>query len=265
MGLRRIGILVLMFVGVTTAKCISDTSIIVNGHKVLIEYTSKHVKGTVLLLQGWSFPPNDWCVHTQICAKMINNGYNLVMPDMGKSIYHSKVYKETRVDWLKYPTRRWLVDTLFLLLNKDFHVLDSTQRNFVIGLSTGARGAVLIAMDCPKLFSGVAALSGDYDQTKMPNDNLCKGYYGVYAKFKSRWKLVDNPTMRAKELVVPIYLGHGVNDKIVPVSQTVSFYKELKRQCPSLKVVLSTPLKNHDYQYWSSEVISILRFFELEF
>lgn len=261
MGLKRIGFLVLAFLGVTTGKSASDTSIVVNGHKIVMQFTSKPVKGTVLLLQGWNFPPNDWCVHTDICSKLLDKGYHLVMPDMGKSIYHSAVFKETRTDWLKFPTRRWLVDTLFVKLQKDFQLLDSAQQNFVIGLSTGARGAVLVAMDCPRLFVGVAALSGDYDQTKMPGDNLCKGYYGVFAKFKSRWKQVDNPTTRIRELVIPIYLGHGSGDKVVPVSQTIQFYKELRRQCPKLKTRLSTPVKNHDYQYWASEVDSILRFF----
>lgn len=264
MGLKRIGLLVLMFVGVATVKCASDTSIVVDGHKVLIQYTSKTVKGTILLLHGWNFPPNDWCAHTDICTKALDRGYNLVMPDMGKSIYHSVVYKETRVDWLKFPTRRWLVDTLFLFLQKEFHVLDSSAQNFIVGLSTGARGAVLVAMDCPRLFSGVAALSGDYDQTKMSGDNLCKGYYGVYAKFKSRWKQVDNPTTRIRELVVPIYLGHGLKDKVVPVSQTVLFYKELRKKSPNLKMKLSTPLKYHDYQYWAFEVDSIFQFFDVK-
>jgi S-formylglutathione hydrolase FrmB len=264
MGLKKNGLLVLMFAMMATVKCASDTTIVVNEHKVVMQFTSKPVKGTVLLLQGWNFPPDDWCVHTDICRKLLDKGYHLVMPDMGKSIYHSAIYKETRTDWVKYPTRRWLVDTLFVLLQKDFQLLDSTRQNFVIGLSTGARGAVLVAMDCPGMFAGVAALSGDYDQTKMTGDNLCKGYYGAFVKFKSRWRQVDNPTTRIKELTIPIYLGHGMSDKVVPVSQTIQFYKELRKQCPLLKAKLSTPTNNHDYQYWASEVDSILRFFDVQ-
>ncbi len=239
-----------------------DTTL--NGRRVLIEFTDKPVRGTILLLQGWNFPPDDWCRHSQICIKALEKGYNLVMPDMGKSIYHSQVFKETRADWQKYPTRKWLVDSLIPQLRMKAGVFDEQKRNFVIGLSTGARGAVLVAMDCPRLFSGVAALSGDYDQTAMPNDNLCKGYYGNYNRFKKRWKTVDNPCYRILDLKTPIYLGHGKRDKVVPCAQTILFYNALKKRNPSLKVVLNTPEKEHDYQFWASEVDAIFRFFQIQ-
>jgi S-formylglutathione hydrolase FrmB len=244
------------------ANASKDTTIIINGNVVILKYTSIPPKGTILLLQGWNFPPTDWCNHSTICQKALEKGYNLVMPDMGKSIYHSTIYKETRADWVKYPTRKWLIDTLFVFLQKKYGLIKKGERNFAIGLSTGARGAVLIALDCPDLFTGIAALSGDYNQVLIPNDNLCKGYYGSYSKFKNRWKTIDNPFARIREFKTPIYLGHGLKDKVVPSSQSVLFYKELLKQHPSLKMRFSTPQKEHNYQFWANEVDSIFVFFD---
>mgnify|MGYP000886282993 CR=1 FL=1 len=236
-----------------------DTTL--SGHRVIIELTSKPAKGTILLLQGWNFPPESWCEHSSVCNLALEKGYNLVMPDMGKSIYHANTFKETRTDWLKYPTRKWLTDSLIVQLQAKNGLFDLKEENYIIGLSTGARGAVLVAMDCPNVFKGVAALSGDYNQTTMPNDNLCKGYYGSYFTFKKRWETVDNPFNRIADLRTPIYLGHGLKDKVVPSSQTILFYNELKRKSPALKVKLSTPEKEHSYQFWADEVDAIFDFF----
>lgn len=263
---KRCFIILLLFMfsmlgkGYASAPLTIDTTL--NGQRVILKFTSKPVKGTILLLQGWNFPPTDWCQHSNICSLALEKGYNLVLPDMGKSIYHAQTFKETRVDWLKYPTRKWLVDSLIPKLQLSAGLFDKKAQNFVIGLSTGARGAVLVAMDCPLLFKGVAALSGDYNQVIMPNDNLCKGYYGVYSKFKDRWKTVDNPANRILDLKVPIYLGHGLKDKVVPSSQTILFYKELKKANPTLKIKLSTPQKEHNYDFWANEVDAIFLFLE---
>lgn len=247
--------------GFTQNVVIIDTTL--NGHRVVIEFTSKSVKGTILLLQGWNFPPEDWCEHSKVCRLALEKGYNLVMPDMGKSIYHANTFKETRADWLKYPTRKWLIDSLIMQLQAKNGLFDVKEQNYIIGLSTGARGAILVAMDCPDLFKGVAALSGDYNQITMPNDNLYKGYYGNYSKFKKRWKTVDNPFNRIADLKTPVYLGHGLKDKVIPSSQTILFYKELKRKNPALKVKLSTPEKEHNYQFWAGEVDALFDFFEI--
>ena len=67
---------------------------------------------------------------------------------------------------------------------------------------------------------------------------------------------------RVKEFKVPVYLGHGVNDKMCPVSQTEIFSKKLKEVNPSLNQVLNLAEAGHNYKYWNSEVNAILAFFE---
>jgi len=239
----------------------NDTVINIDGHNIYIKYTPNKVKGTFLMLHGWNLPPLDWCNKTTICQKAIAKGYNVVLPDMGKSIYHYQIYKETRKDWHKSPTRVWLVKKIFPLLQSK-NLLLATQNNFIVGLSTGARGVALICIDCPKLFRGAAALSGDYQQGEIPHDNLCIGYYGPYSKFKQRWLNVDNVIRYIDKFKTPIYLGHGIYDKVCTAYQTKLFYKELKKTNAKLKVKLNLPKASHDYKYWASEVDNILEFFD---
>lgn len=241
----------------------NDTTVIIENRKVILKFSkSKNIIGSAVLLPGWNFSSDDWCNKTSICGKLLNKGYNLVLPDMAKSVYSTKYFKETRADWRKFPTRKWLTDTVFVQLQKKYNLLLTNQKNAIIGLSTGARGVALVILACPELFSYAAALSGDYDQRKMPNDNLMKGYYGEYSEFKNRWEGADNVFLRVKEINIPIYLGHGRNDKVVSCEQTKLLYKELVKVNPNLKVKLSMPMAGHDYKYWDSEVDSIISFFE---
>ena len=238
-----------------------DTTLIVNGRKVLIKIYDTNKKGTFLMLQGWNLPVEDWYTKTSICQKVLSQGYCIVLPDMGKSIYHEKVFPETRSDWKVYPTRKWLCDTLIPLLQKEYALLLENETNYLVGLSTGARGVALTLLEFKKLFKAAAALSGDYNQLKMPADNLMKGYYGPMDLYSERWTNTDNPINKIQEYQTPLYLGHGKLDNVVPAEQTRLFYDSLKKVHPKLKLKLHMPEAQHDYNYWESETDSILNFF----
>lgn len=239
----------------------SDTLLMINDRKVFIEVPEKKSRGTFLVLHGWNFPADDWCNNTSLCEKIKKLGFYIVLPDMGKSVYQDVNYPETRVEWLVYPTRSWLSDTLIPYLQKEFGLFLETDSNYIVGLSTGARGVALVLLDYPDLFRGAAALSGDYDQVKMPGDNLMTGFYGAYAAYKERWKKIDNPVYRIKEYKTPMYLCHGTNDKVVPPEQTNEFYDSLIFYHPKLKIKINRPAAGHTYDYWDSEVDSIIGFF----
>ncbi len=247
---------------ITTGKLPkNDTTLLVDNRKVFIKTCRQKKKGTFLLLHGWNLPAEDWCNKTELCSKVIEQGYCVVMPDMGKSVYQEKDYPETRTDWRSEPTRSWLSDTLIPMLQKKYSLLLNTENNYIVGLSTGARGVALVLLDFPELFKGAAALSGDYNQLTLPTDYLTTAYYGPITKFKDRWEKPDNPIMRIKEFKTPIYLGHGKLDKVVPPEQTVMFYDSLKKNHPALKIILNMPDAKHDYVYWGSEVDNFLKFF----
>ncbi len=229
---------------------------------VKIKVPDKEPIGTLVVLPGWNHPVFNWC-KIDLCIKALHAGYVLIMVDMEKSIYSKQIYKETRKDYQIYPTRTWFTDTLITYFQRNYNLLQENQNNFIIGLSTGARGVALLCLDCPKIFKKAAAFSGDYDQTKMPQDALCIDFYGEMSKYVERWTGEDNVISRINEFETPIYLAHGKKDKIVPCEQTEIFYAALKKHKPELQVKCRINSEaEHTYPYWNSEIDSVFKFFQ---
>lgn len=244
----------------------NDTTVFIhfnnNPIEVIIKFPAEtEFKGTVVALPGWNFPNSQWCDSTQLCEKALAQGYAVILPEMGKSIYCDSIFPETRKDWLKYPTRSWMKETMIPQL-QEFNLLLSDQNNFVMGLSTGARGAVLLALDLPEIFNACGALSGDFDQTKYTKDNLYNGYYGAYLKFPDRWIGKDNAVTSIKQLTVPVYLAHGEKDKIVPIAYSQQLFVELQESGNEASIFNLNPNEGHTYAFWNSEIDAVLEFFE---
>ena len=249
----------------------TDTTIVLNYSfeqqkypvHILIRYPEKQVRGTILALHGWNLPYTDWCEKTCLCDSALNKGYIVILPDMGKSSYTFEIYPETRKDWAVFPTVSWLMDTAFTYIQDHFHLLEPGQKSFVLGLSTGGRGSALLGLICPDLFNACATLSGDFDQTQLKSDPIYNGFYGKYDHFPERWEGKDNMVMRAAEYTIPVYIGHGLLDKVCPVEQSIMFYDTLQVKNPELKTVLHVDSAAiHDYKFWNSEVNNMLNFFE---
>jgi hypothetical protein len=217
--------------------------------------------GDILVLPGWNFSRKLWCDSTTLCSKAHAIGYRLILPEMSKSVYASKYFPETRKDWLAYPKLSWVTDTLIPMLQKKYCIF-THKKNYVVGLSTGARGVVRVIEYMPSFFNAGAALSGDYDQTKITYDGVTIGFYGDYDSNKQRWATVDNPTYDIKKMNTPLYLGHGRADHTEPFSQSQNFYNDLKKAHPNLIVELhAVDNADHNFKYWNSEVDSVLSFF----
>lgn len=239
-----------------------DTIVMVNDTKVELRYPDTSVKGVILVLPGWNFPQDDICIKSDFCSRAKSAGYVLVMPDMKKSIYQQQYYPETRRDWLHYHSITWLTDTLVPLMQQRFTLLVSGAKNYLFGISTGARGVARMATATKGIFIAGAALSGDYNQELMPQDNLMKGYYGPYDTFPSRWKEVDNPGNNAGAITIPLFLAHGIQDKVVPCNQTSLFYSRLHMVNSSIKhKLVMKEGAGHDYDFWSSMYNEVFGFF----
>lgn len=237
----------------------------VEGHlcDIALPLDTVPIKGNLMLLPGWNFPKEDWCLKSSVCKKALQQGYRLILPEMGKSTYQSQNYPETRKDWLQYPTRKWLTQKLIPYLQDTFQIFKPNENNFILGLSTGARGVLLITIDLPDLFRAAAALSGDYDQTLIPQDGVMRGYYGEFKHFPERWKTHDNVIFLLKKYNTPLYIGHGKQDKIIPYQQSEILFQHIQKIAPDLKLIFNLkPNAGHDYTYWDSEVDSILQFFK---
>lgn len=218
-------------------------------------------KATLLVLPGWNYPDTQWCDKTNLCLKAQKQGFDLVFIEMQRSVYLKSYYKQTRKDYTKYPTRVWLIDSAFKPLFGQL-LLDSTKPVFVMGLSTGGRGAAILALDYPELFSGAASLSGDFDPLLQKDDQLMINSIGSFAQYPKLWSGDNNITSRAAEIKVPLYIGHGIADKVSPVKQSIQFVDVLKKKNPSLTVKTNFPkTAGHNYIYWNSEVDAVLAFF----
>lgn len=226
---------------------------------VKIHAAKSEFKGTILLLQGWNFPNTSWCDSTDFCSKAAEAGYYIVAPDMGKSIYHKRMYASTREDWKIFPTRTWLMEVVVQKLQTQFDLFEVGGNNYVIGLSTGGRGAVILAEEYPQLFRAGVSLSGDYDQSAFPNDNLYRGYFGTDS---TQWSPDENPVSFLESWKTPLFIAHGTADSIVPIAHAIHLKEMLHERNPTLNVTFDfSPSGKHDYAFWGSYTDRIFQFF----
>ncbi len=221
--------------------------------------------GQILLLPGWNYSRHKTTTESNICSAAIAAGYTVVIPEMLKSVYASQIFPETRTDWAVYPLIGWVTDSLIPFLQQKQQIFLKGQNNYIMGISTGARGQALILENqrVEGLFCAGVGLSGDYNQMEMPNDPLMTGFYGPSTTFKERWRGVDNPWINALKIEIPILLCHGSKDQIVPVNQTKSFFDKLMVLSPQLghELVIS-PDAGHNQSFWDSQTKSVLLFFQ---
>jgi len=247
----------------TAQLLIHDTSIRILDLEflVLIPRNEANAKGDLLLLPGWDYSNTKWCDSTNVCETALQMGYRVIAPQMGRSVYATRYYPQTRKDFLKFPTLSQL-DSALELLKTQYGFF--TQKNLILGLSTGARGVALLCERKPDWFHAAAVLSGDYNQTTMPNDNLMRYTYGPYSLYRILWTKTDNPQTDAIKLKTPIYLGHGMKDKVVPFGQTKNFAAVLQKNTTNSNAIKVNLEKNagHDFSYWRSELPAIWQFFE---
>lgn len=225
---------------------------------------AKEINGTILVLPGWNFSRERWHKETEILKYADKTGYRAVFPEMGVSCYESEYFPETARRWSFMPGGKWIREILIPELRKKYGILKSGDKNFLLGLSTGGRGVLLVSLQNQGLFIAGATLSGDSNQFLMPEDRLMAGQYGPYEKFKDRWLTVDNPEEAAKngKWKMPLYIGHGKADKVSPFDQSRSLYYTLKNKYPDLKVIFNEPEnEGHDFKYWGSEIKPVFEFF----
>jgi S-formylglutathione hydrolase FrmB len=86
---------------------------------------------------------------------------------------------------------------------------------------------------------------------------------GPYRDFKTRWIGDNDLVRRAGEMKVNIFIAHSRADTVVDSRQSVEFYDGLSKsgQCPKKQLRLIDG-GGHNYDYWDSEIVPMLDFFE---
>jgi len=230
--------------------------------KVALKLPDDSVKACILLLHGWNLPANQWCDSTDFCKKALSQGFALVIPDLKLCNYPMKIYPECLPKYQKYPELPWIMDTLIPEISNKTGLLQPDYPNFVAGISTGGRGATLLAYYMPELFSACASLSGDFDITAMPDEFLYQAWFGEYELFPDRWKS-ECFAYDVENFQVPVYIAHGKADAVSPWQQSQRMADSLKIHHPELPIRAHFPdFALHNYVFWDKQTDRMLEFFQ---
>jgi len=221
-------------------------------------------RGTVILLHGWDLSPLSWCDQTSFCDELLSMGYHVIIPDMGKSVYASQYYPETVGTMAMYPQLPFVLDTLLPFLQDSIHILNNSHNNFLIGYSMGARGALAIAENTENIFSRLVLISGEYDQTLIPEDNILTMYFGSYQQFPERWEGKDNLLRNIDKLNIPVLILHGQNDDVISAIQSDTLAKVLENKN---KFYIKTIYNNygHDFDFVQKTIKDVNVFLNKDF
>jgi pimeloyl-ACP methyl ester carboxylesterase len=232
--------------------------------KTVYYFIPSHYKGrTILFLHGWGLSPlHFWKDHQALWNYLEASGTAFLIPDMGKSVYAEKYFPETRADYRQAVTRACLRDTILPEIQRRLNLWHSDQINILFGISTGARGAALLAPEIQPQPNFVILVSGDYDQTQNPQDWLMINTYGPYSQFKERWETIDNPSRNVSSWNFPTLILHGTNDQVVPYQQSERFFHRLKEANPDTPIFFFSDSGSHTEKAWRNDLPLIIRFLE---
>jgi len=217
----------------------------------------------MIALHGWNLKAEEWRA-TSIAELAERYGILIVCPQMGKANYEKEYFSETRMKWNPMPSGLWVHDVLLPYIREHYRVSTERSKNGLIGVSTGAHGAALLAGYFPKTWGFAASISGDYDVSLTPKDGLAKASFGPHATFAERWKA--NSLVAYMDVLenTRLYIGHGSLDRIAPVSQSRLWAKELeKRHTDETYPYLyhEVAAAGHDWNYWRTEIAPAFSFF----
>jgi pimeloyl-ACP methyl ester carboxylesterase len=234
----------------TISKSTSDTLIVVDNIKVRMIQRA-NAKGNLLLLPGWNFPIDHWADSTKLLVIAEERQFNVIMPEMGKSIYSRQIYDVTHADYRDEKTLKWLTDTLIPRI-QEYDLLQSKQYVLCVGISTGARGAVALKLERNDIVDDVLALSGDYSTMKFPQDNLYKRYFGNLEGNKVVWQKEDL-TSNTNNIEGRITLYHGKRDAIVPYRHSSLLYDSMFKKKVNCSLLIREDF-SHDYLFWNTAI-----------
>jgi poly(3-hydroxybutyrate) depolymerase len=244
-------------------------------HKGLIQiyfpsgYASGATARTLIVLHGWRQDPGDWERNTPIAEFADKYNFVLVCPAMRTTLYETKYYPETVTKWAPMPGGEYVAKILMEYIRKNYGLATERGLTGIFGISTGGRGALLLASKYREVFGAVAALSGDYDSVSLKNDRLLVSVYGPYNKNRGRWEDEVNIIKMTERLKnTPVFLGHGGRDSVVPAIQTQMMAERiagLNREQGGYDLTYErekSAASGHDWNYWAALVPDVMDFFD---
>ena len=117
------------------------------------------IRGVITLLHGYGGTSKDWLQLSAACRYAADNGLIIVAPECSNGFYCDMAYGDA---WYTYLTQE-----LPGLLQKIFRIPQEKEKNFIAGLSMGGYGAMMIGMNHPERYAGIASFSGAVDVAQM--------------------------------------------------------------------------------------------------
>ena len=221
----------------------------------------------IIALPGWNHSASQYGEHSSLIRLAHARGYAVLLAHMGKSVYADSVYAETRSDYRLYPTSTWFSSQVWYELERKLGLFPTCFVGLV-GYSTGARGAITLAIQRPEWVSAVAAWSGDYLPSLDYNDALLVNAMGPHSELPDRWDRADL-CAQAMGVKCPVYLSHTYADEVVPMAHSQALCAALDSSQVESNWVQDAGIKTvflikggHNWDYWASQVLPSLNFFD---
>lgn len=214
----------------------------------------------VLALHGWNHTPEMFRDKGDLARYADQYGLVLAIPAMGKTVYETAFYPESKKTWGAIPGARWVGEIVLPYLRKNLPVYDDRAHTAVVGYSTGGRGALLLAAAYPE-FAFAGSSSGTFDLMRLdPKDGEYKIHaviYGPREQFKERWEL-DNviaPARLDKLEGTVVYAAHSGQDIVVKPDQLEALRqanaaRAAPRKAVSAIIALVPEGGPHDWPFW---------------
>ncbi len=208
----------------------------------------------VIALHGWGHSAKMFKKKGDLARWADLHRFVLAVPEMGKTIYETKFYPQSKGRWKIAPGARWVGEVILPHVRKKYAVYQDRAHTGVIGYSTGGRGAVLLAELYPQ-FAFAGSVSGTYDLMILgPGTGeygIHKVVYGPRKRYPKRWRL-DNcvtPALLDRLKGTRLYIVHGGKDRSVPPSQLQALRKALAER-PIVAKFLLIPKAGHNWKLW---------------
>jgi S-formylglutathione hydrolase FrmB len=223
----------------------------------------KPSRGTplVIALHGWGHSPESWR-DTPLAALADRHGFVVVAPAMGRSVYESRFYPESRGQWGEVPGACWIGEVILPWARATLGLGGDARRTAIIGYSTGGRGALVVAERWPR-FGFVGAMSGTWDLQVLGRDD---GEYRIHAKifgersqFPERWAEEDVTGDGRERALAParVWITHGEADVVVPSEQARTLKARLAEFHPRFEVTIEPGL-GHGFPLWSGKLPALV-------
>lgn len=238
-----------------------------------VYFPKRYLKGsgvrTLVLLHGYRQVPGDWETKTPVARYADEHGFVLVCPAMATTLYESDYYPETVNRWAPMPGSRFVTEVLLPFVREQYGIARKRNLTGIYGISTGARGAILLAARHGDLFAAAAGLSGDYHASSMRRDRILTSVFGRYEEHRERWEKEVNILAMAERLrKTPLFLGHGTRDGVVPPQQTELLARrldELRGRGRGYECLVEREKSEgagHDWRYWGGLTPEVFTFFD---